>query len=106
MAESILKGMARDFEATQKDKKQIWDLSAQADGRVLNIKYRFKRPVVDLGEFYRGVARHQKDAVKGYCSGGGWLLRDAKATLTHIFYSFEGERLTSFSISPADCPSW
>jgi hypothetical protein len=106
VAESLLQNMARDLEALQKDKKRIWDLSAKAEGRVFIMKYRFKRPVADLGEFYRGVARYQMHSLKGYCSGDGWLLRDAKASLTHIFYSPEGERLTSFSIGPADCPQW
>jgi hypothetical protein len=67
VAESMLKGMARDVEALQKDKKHVWNLSTQADGRVFTMKYRFKEPVADLAEFNRWVARYQTDRLKGYC---------------------------------------
>ena len=53
------------------------------------------------------MSEHQKDVLKAHCSDDDdFVLRSVKATETHTFYNLEGERLTSFSISPADCPRW
>jgi hypothetical protein len=39
-------------------------------------------------------------------SAGNPFLRDLKVTQANVYYVVEGERLTSFSIGPADCPQW
>jgi hypothetical protein len=101
-AESQLKRLAADLN----DDK--WDLSWRAEGRVLSYIWRSKKPIVDMAAFHRWVAQNQKDALQRYCSsdGGRYLREMVRATEIQIFYGSEGERLTSFSIAPADCPQW
>ena len=78
----------------------------RAEGRTLSFTYRFKTPI-DVGAFHSFVSEHQKDVLKAHCSDDDdFVLRSVKATETRTFYNLEGERLTSFSISPADCPRW
>jgi hypothetical protein len=57
-----------------------------------------------MGEFHRFLSQHHKQVLETHCDNV--FFRLMKATETHTFYSPDGERLTSFSISPADCPSW
>ena len=57
-----------------------------------------------MGEFHRFLSQHHKQVLETHCDIV--FFRLMKATETHTFYSPDGERLTSFSISPADCPSW
>ena len=83
----------------------MWDVSTRAEGRALVFSYRFKRPM-DTDVFNSQVNALQKIMRDTYCADGSWLLRSLKATETHTYYSPEGERLTSFSIAPADCPQW
>ena len=54
------------------------------------------------------MSEHQKDVLKAHCSDDDdFVLRSVKGNGdSQIFYNLEGERLTSFSISPADCPRW
>jgi hypothetical protein len=105
VAESALKKFAADLNDDNED-EDSWDVSYRAEGRVLFHIYRSKRPIVDIAAFHGAVARIQKDALARYCSDSSWFLRSMKATETQTFYGVEGERLTGFSISPADCPQW
>jgi hypothetical protein len=61
---------------------------------------------MDMDFFYRSVGGLQKIQRDAYCADGSWLLRSLKATETHIYYSLEGARLASFSLTPVDCPQW
>jgi len=105
VAESALKEFALKLDTSKKD-NTTWDVSVRAEGRTLIYAFRLKRPIVDMGAFNSFVSQRQKEVLEGHCSDAGWFLRSAKATETHTYYSFEGERLTSFSIGPADCPQW
>jgi len=50
------------------------------------------------------LSGYQKTVLNSHCSDGDdFVLRSAKATETHTFYTSQGERLTSFSVSLADC---
>ena len=102
MAESALKEFARDSDVDN----EIWTVSVRAEGRALIYSFRLKRPIVDVGAFNRFVSQRQNERLQGHCSDNGWFLRSVKATETHTYYSLEGERLTSFSVGPADCPKW
>jgi hypothetical protein len=103
-AESILKAFARNAENGQKN-NEVWDVSVRAEGRALIFSNRFKRPV-DTDVFNRSFSGVQKTMRDIYCADGSWLLRSLKATETFTYYSPEGERLTGFSIAPADCQQW
>jgi hypothetical protein len=103
-AESILKAFARDAE-NHLNNNEIWDISVRAEGRALVFGYRFKKPV-KTDVFNRALGGLQKNLRDTYCASGSWLLRALKATETVIYYSPEGERLSSFSIAPADCQQW
>ena len=103
MAESALKNFAAGLDHYNGDN---WDVSYRAEGRVLFHLWRSKRPVVDMAAFRSAVDQIQKDALTRHCSDSSWTLRSMKATETEIFYSVNGERLTSFSIGPADCAKW
>ena len=76
-------------------------MSIRADGRTLIYTYHSKKPITDLGAFYRGINLQQKEVLEAYCSSEDGL---RNLRVTQIYYSLEGERLTSFLISPADCP--
>jgi hypothetical protein len=104
VAEPVLKKFAADLDRASKD-DDLWDVSVRAEGRMLLYTYRFKKPI-NMEAFPLFVSRNQEDALQVHCSDAGWYLRSAKATETHTYYNFKGERLTSFSIGPADCPSW
>ena len=107
LGELALKEFARAMEASTEVKDNVvWDISVRAEGRTLSYTYRFKKPI-NLGAFPSFVSERQKDLIKEHCSeDDDFVLRSVKATETHTFYSSGGERLTSFSISPADCPRW
>ena len=105
VAESALKKFAADLNDDKED-YDSWDVTYRAEGRVLIHTYRSKKPLVGIEAFHRTMAQLQKDALERYCSNEQRFLRDAKATQTYTYYSVEGERLTSFSIGPADCPQW
>ena len=107
MAESALKEFAREMQAspTAKD-NPVWDISVRAEGRTLSYAYRYKRPIA-MGAlaFDSFMRERQKDLIKSHCSDDDdFVLKMLKATETHTYYSPEGERLTSFSMSPGDCP--
>jgi hypothetical protein len=105
MAESALKGFALDMQSwlETSNANRPWNVSARAEGRALIYTYRLKEPIVDFGLFESGINSNHKAALE-QCSGKfGLLLRTYNATATHTFYSSEGEWLTSFTISPADC---
>ena len=57
-----------------------------------------------MDAFNRGAAVEQKGMFDMYCSNP--LLKIIKPLVTETIYNYEGERLTSFSIRPADCPQW
>jgi hypothetical protein len=105
-AESVLKEFARGIETSPSAKNSnVWDVSVRAEGRTVSYTYRFKRPIADA-DFYRATREHQKIALDSHCSDNeDFIFKIMKATETHTFYSSGGQRLTSFSIGPADCPS-
>lgn len=106
VGESALKDFARGVQASPEVKDNVlWDISVQAEGRTLSYTYRFKRPV--MGAFDSFVRQRQMDLLKTHCSeDDDFVLKLVKATETHTYYGPDGERLTGFSISPADCPRW
>jgi hypothetical protein len=57
-----------------------------------------------MDAFNRGASVEQKAMLDMYCSND--FLKILKPPLTETIYSSQGERLTSFSIGPADCPQW
>ena len=84
-----------------------WDLSHRAEGRILFWIFRAKKPIADVDKFHRGVNQTQKDVHQGYCFDDDYqVFRIIKSTQTYIYYNVEGDRLTSFSIGPADCSRW
>jgi len=99
-AESVLKIFARGLEGA--DQSELWDASIRAEGRTLIFIHRFKMPMVNMDSFNRGAAIEQRAKLDMYCSNN--FLKIIKPLLTETIYSSEGERLTSFSIGPADCP--
>jgi hypothetical protein len=105
IAESALKEIARGGQEPkpQSGESGVWDASIRAEGHTLIFTYKFKRPIVDMADFYRWVSQRQQSSLKDHCSDPGDDLKLFKAMETHTFFSVEGERLTSFSISPADC---
>ncbi len=103
-AESMLKDFARNSQDALKN-NETWDISVRAEGHALVFGYRFKKPV-DTDVFNRSFTGVQKSMRDAYCADGSWLLRSLKVTETFTYYSPEGERLTSFSITPADCQQW
>jgi hypothetical protein len=103
-AESALKEMARGVQEGL-EYNEVEDVSVMAEGHTLTYTHHFKRPWPDQGAFYRWESEYQKDLLDGHCSNDEhFVFRIVKATETHTFYSSGGERLTSFSIGPADCP--
>jgi hypothetical protein len=103
--DAALPKMAVDLNSSAKPNDVFMERRCQAEGRSLLCTYRFKRVIPP--EIFNGfMKRQQKYYLDGYCSGEGQWLRDIKATTSHTYYSSEGERLTSFSIGPADCPQW
>jgi hypothetical protein len=104
--ESALKEMARGVQADA-PKNELWELSVTAEGRTLLYTYHFKRPWPDAAAFHRWLDEYQKGWFTSHCSNrDDFVVAKIKATETHAFYSSNGERLTSFSISPADCSKW
>jgi hypothetical protein len=103
-AESVLKTFARDAENGQKN-NEVWDVSVRAEGHALLFSNRFRGPV-DMDRFSRSFSGIQKNMRDAYCADGSWLLRSLKATETFTYYNPEGQRLTGFSIAPADCSQW
>jgi hypothetical protein len=104
MAESLVKEKAQELQAELIKLNGVWSVSVRAEGRTLIHTYRFKKPMATDEDFYRANSVMQKQLLGVYCSGKYWKERDLKVTETHTLYSSEGERLTSFSIGPADCP--
>ena len=47
----------------------------------------------------------QQEAIGNYCRKEVEYLRRAKITQTHAFFAVDGTRLTSFALSPEDCPA-
>jgi hypothetical protein len=107
VAESALKKFAQDLQASPEiNRNPLWDISITAAGRTLSYSYRFKRSL-DTQAFYNFLSEYQTTVLKGHCSDDNdFVLRFAKATETHTFYNPDGERLTSYSISPGDCGQW
>jgi len=107
VAESALKEIARDIEQHVKaSNTESWsyDVSVRAEGRNLIYTYHSKKPIVDLEAFYRATSLHQKQVLEDYCSGDKDFVRDiARAIISQTYYGSNGERLTGFSIGPADC---
>jgi hypothetical protein len=105
MAESLVKQKAQELQTELDKLNGVWSVSVRAEGRALIYTYRYKEPIqTDEGFYYRASSVMQKQLVGDYCSRKWWAQRDFKVTETHIVYSSKGERLISFSISPADCP--
>jgi hypothetical protein len=105
-AESALKEFARGMNQNDPTNMHNWlmDVSVGAEGRTLNYSYRFKRPWPNSAAFYSWLSEYQKTVLTSHCSNDDdFVLRYAKATETHTFYSSEGVRLTSFSIAPGNC---
>lgn len=105
MADGLVKTHARNLQAALDKTEGAWRISVNAAGRALIHTYRFNNPVSN-DEFYRKSGIMQKQLIADYCSQKYWKGREFKVTETHTVYSSEGERLISFSISPADCPQW
>ncbi|MGH9547879.1 MAG: hypothetical protein ACRD3W_00840 [Terriglobales bacterium] len=100
---SALKAMAQYIQEGAKD-NPIWQISVQTEGRNIRYTYRYKRPI-DIASFEAYVSQHQKDLLNSHCSQEDDLvIKVLKGTETHTYYNPDGERLMSFSISPADCP--
>jgi hypothetical protein len=104
VAEPFLQKFAADVDKAAKD-DDLWDVSVRAEGRTLLYEFRFKKPI-NMEAFPVFLSRDQKRALQMHCSDAGQLLRRARATETHTYYDFKGERITSFSIGPTDCPQW
>jgi len=109
VADSALKKLAKELdasglEASRKDNVP-WNMSVRAEGRTLIHEYRLKGPF-DVALFNGVINEEQKTALEAYCSDDVSILKNAKMTETHTYYSLQGERLTSFAIGPADCPKW
>ena len=81
----------------------VWELSEQAEGRTLISTYRFKKSVDPAG-YHDLLTAYEKGLFEGRCSNK--FLTTLKALETHTFYSPNGERLTSFAISSANCSRW
>ena len=103
-AESMLKAFARDTE-NDLNNNELWDVSVRAEGRSLLFSNRFRKPM-DTNYFNSRLNGLQKIMRDAYCAEDNWLLRRLKATETFTYYSPDGERLTGFSIAPADCSQW
>jgi hypothetical protein len=101
MGDSELKDIARNAE---KPEDEIYDVSLRAQGRTLIYTHHAKKPISDLETFHRQTDEFQKGERDHYCSQHDSLREQLKATMTHTFYNANGEWLTSFSISPTDCP--
>ena len=107
MAESLVKQKAQELQTELDKTNGVWSVSVRAEGRALIYTYRFKEPIqaeTDEGLYYRVNSLMQKQLVGDYCSRKWWAERDFKVTESHTVYSSKGERLTSFSIGPANCP--
>jgi hypothetical protein len=103
IAESMmLKDFARNALTNYLKTNEWWDASVRAEGRALLFSYHLKKSM-DTNAFNHWVRLDQRFMRDAYCADGSRLLRRLKATKTHTFYSSEGERLLSFSITPADC---
>jgi hypothetical protein len=100
-AESQLKKVAG--ERTLDD--DLWHVSAHAEGHSLIFEHHFKKPVDPTG-FSRLLAVLQQTSINVECNDQSGSLKRLSATQTFIFYSVDGQRLTSFSTTPADCPGW
>jgi len=101
LAESELKERAQ-YLQTHVKSNDAMDFAARAEGRSLIITIRYKRPI-DKELVDRFSAQDQTQSRELYCSGE---LTRIRASETHIYYGSEGERLGSFSLTPADCPGW
>ena len=104
MAESLVKQKAHELQTELDKLNGAWSVSVRAEGRGLIYNYRFKKPVPTDEGFYRANSVMQKQLLGDYCSQKWWAERDFRVTETHTVYSSNGERLTGFSIGPADCP--
>jgi hypothetical protein len=105
VAESALKKLASDLTEDQKEKNEdrVWSISFRAEGQI----WQAKTAIPDMDFFHRWLAQYQKESLEEYCSSdSSRFFRRTKTTRTFTFYSLGGERLTSFSISPADCAEW
>jgi hypothetical protein len=101
---SALREMARGVQASVKD-NELYDVSVGAEGHTISYNYRFKRTWPNPGAFSQWLAAYQNTVLNGHCSDDeDFVLRIVKATETHTFYNSKGEWMTSFTISPADCP--
>jgi hypothetical protein len=80
-----------------------WHLSAHTEGRDLILEYHFKRPA-DPKTFSNTLAIFRKQMVQLECDDQSANLKRLNATQSYVFYAMDGQRLTSFSMTPADCP--
>jgi hypothetical protein len=104
LRDSLMQKMAADLNSSMQPNGPL-GRTCQADGRTLLCAYRFKTAI--RPEIFNGLIKEQqKYLLEGYCSGDGRLFKALKVITSHTYYSFEGERLTSFSIGPTDCQSW
>jgi hypothetical protein len=105
MAVSLVRQRAQALEAELEKTNGLWKVSVRAEGRSLVYSYRFKnRVATDTPRFYQANSIMQKQLLGDYCSRKYWDERGLNVTETHTVYSSEGERLMSFSITPANCP--
>jgi hypothetical protein len=81
----------------------LWHVSAHAEGHSLIFEHHFKKPI-DPTEISRVLAILRETAIKAECDDHSGNLKRLSAIQTYIFYSEDGQRLTNFSIAPADCP--
>jgi len=99
IAESVLTRYAQSMQ----DDNEVWKTTINAQGRTLIWQHHFK-DATKMAAF--NIEDYQRVSVAWHCSKrDDFVLGTLKAVETHTFYSPEGKRLTSFSISPADCPS-
>ena len=94
---SALKEMARGVQASVKD-NEVYDVSVGAEGAHNQLRLSVQAAVAQSWSIF---------SMAGWipCSDDeDFVLRIVKATETHTFYNSKGEWMTSFTISPADCP--
>jgi hypothetical protein len=110
VAESALKDFALKLQADPEVVNNPgWNISIRAEGHTLRWSYQHKQPLneAELAEVDAFVGQYQKKVLAGHCSeSNDYVLDLLNGIETHTFYSPEGKRLTSFSITPADCRQW
>jgi hypothetical protein len=103
----VAKSYLSDFARGQNLSNNFWDVSVRVgDGRTLIFNFRLKKPVVDMTQFQKFVDLRRQQLREAYCGGDLPTLASVKATQINVYYSSEGQWLTSHAVGPIDCPQW